>query len=612
MWHWLAVLAASIVSKPDSSKMLPPVSIRDYRLHDQPAGSTSIRLNRSITSGFPGLSAAEIAAQDGCIAIRSQGPGLVATSQFRGGQAAQTAIFWEGIPLGNAMLGQQDLSLLPAALLGEARLTPGSQGGTLGNQAIAGSLHFSQAFQSEKPWNTSISFQTGSWGQATALLTAQGTLRNNSLQLAYYRHQAFNDFPVRDYFSMIPGYRKQPNARQDMQAARLSTAGVIGKGFRYSYHLLYTGSEREIPPTLTQKSAEARQQDQALRQVFQLDRGTMRNKLRMRIYYQWEQLNYRDLSTAIQSHSDVHDGGVEVFWSRTLSKQWQISTQGGWQHQQANSSVYLAQINRYSGQVQLNYQANRPRLHWTTALRAELVGNTFSGIQPYTGITLGDSTLRWTFHASGHFRYPTLNDLFWVPGGNSALQPERGWGTETGLETSFGIFRLKLNAYWRTTNQLIFWRPFNAGIWTPVNLTDAQSLGVEAGLTLRWRGFIATSSGQIGHFTRNQGRENTPYIPRFTGTQWIEQRWGPWQFALCFSYRSQVEDPEAINGKLPAFVIADFFLKRGFSIGKQALSFSAMIRNFTDQEYQMVTWRAMPGINWGLALQWSLRQNHSK
>ena len=31
------------------------------------------------------------------------------------------------------------------------------------------------------------------------------------------------------------------------------------------------------------------------------------------------------------------------------------------------------------------------------------------------------------------YRAPTLNERYWVPGGNPALLPEAGWGSEAGL-----------------------------------------------------------------------------------------------------------------------------------------------------------------------------------
>lgn len=608
MWYWMAVVAASMAAKPDSTKTLPSVSVRDYRLSDQPAGSSSIPLNRRITSGFPGMSAAEIANQDGGVVLRLQGPGLLATSQFRGGQASQTAVFWEGIPIGNAMLGQQDLALLPAALLGEIRLTPGSQGGTLGNQAIAGSLHFTQSFLSNSLWTPTVTLQTGSWGQTAVLAALEGAIQNQRLKIAAFKQQSFNDFQVRDYFSFTPGFKRQTNARQDLQAARLSLAGDLAAGFKYRYHLLYTSADRQIPPTLTQQNSSARQQDHAVRQVIQFDRTASRNRLRGRMFHQWERLNYQDDATQIFSDSHIQDWGMEVFWSRSINKLWELSAQSSLQRQQVYSTVYEAGLNRISGQLQANYQSLRNNFQFTGSVRVEQAGTQFSGLQPYLGMSLGDSAIRWTAQVSGHFRHPTLNDLFWIPGGNRELKPEQGWGGETGLAGQKGIVKFNLSTYWRSTQQLIFWRPLNAGIWSPVNLSDALAVGIEARIKLRWRQFEATTSGQWGRFTRNEGKEKMPYIPTFTATQWLEQRLGSWHLALSVQYRSSVEDPEGINGRLPGFVIADFFLKRGFLIGKQSLAFSAMIRNFTNEEYQVVAWRAMPGINWGLALQWSLHQ----
>ncbi len=593
------------VTNPDSVKVLSEVPVRDYRMLERPAGSQAILLNRSILQGFPAMSAAEIASTEGSFVARSQGPGMLTTSHFRGGQASQTATYWEGIPIGNAMLGQQDLSLLPAALIGDIRLTPGSQGGTLGNQAVAGSLHFNQYMKDVKGWKPTFTFQTGSWGQTALLIESEGKLKGQLWKVAFFRSQAFNSYQVKDYHSMMLGYKPQENARQDVKSARFSLQGRINNLWMYRYHGLFTSSVRQIPPTLTQYRSLSSQEDMALRQVMQFDYTGLRNRVRFRLFHQGERLQFDDPLVGINSDSRITDAGGELYWSRPLSANWEAGAQVSAQKQQVRSSVYDAELIRMSGQLQLNGQNWKSRLRTTLSARMERVGNTFSGLQPYFGFNVGDSSLLWTGQVSGHYRYPTLNDWYWVPGGNPSLNPESGWGGETGIERRWRWMNCKLNGFFRTTRDLIFWRPASGGIWSPVNVSQMQAVGVELRLNLKLGALDWLTTGQWGNYTSDEHRTTMPYMPQWSFTQWIEYSWKGWNCALKVNGQAGVLDPEAVNGTLPGFSTLDFYLKRTLRFNRQSFSLSAMIRNFTNEEYQVIAWRAMPGRNWGFAIQWT-------
>ncbi len=52
-----------------------------------------------------------------------------------------TAILWNGFNIQNAMLGQTDLSLLPAVFFDEVEIEYGGSSAVWGSGAVAGSIH---------------------------------------------------------------------------------------------------------------------------------------------------------------------------------------------------------------------------------------------------------------------------------------------------------------------------------------------------------------------------------------------------------------------------------------------------------------------------------------
>src|SRR6185295_8939893 len=59
---------------------------------------------------------------------------------FRGASAAQSAVYWEGVPLMNGATGLTDVSLLPLSLIDSISLDYGSSAALLGSGNIGGAI----------------------------------------------------------------------------------------------------------------------------------------------------------------------------------------------------------------------------------------------------------------------------------------------------------------------------------------------------------------------------------------------------------------------------------------------------------------------------------------
>ncbi|MDZ7776138.1 MAG: TonB-dependent receptor [Bacteroidales bacterium] len=91
-------------------------------------------------------------------------------------------------------------------------------------------------------------------------------------------------------------------------------------------------------------------------------------------------------------------------------------------------------------------------------------------------------------NVSRNYRLPTLNDLYWQPGGDPELLPERGFTLETGLK----YLSQKRNGWhggaeitWfrNDISNWIAWQPDGImSYWTPKNITEVLSQGIEAQL----------------------------------------------------------------------------------------------------------------------------------
>jgi iron complex outermembrane receptor protein len=87
------------------------------------------------------------------------------------------------------------------------------------------------------------------------------------------------------------------------------------------------------------------------------------------------------------------------------------------------------------------------------------------------------------FISSGYnFRVPTLNELYWQPGGDPNLKPEKSMAYEAGAGYSWkGVLKGKINLsfYYTNLDEMIRWYPTNTGLWRPKNLDRVVSKGME-------------------------------------------------------------------------------------------------------------------------------------
>ncbi|MEX0982766.1 MAG: TonB-dependent receptor [Bacteroidales bacterium] len=88
-----------------------------------------------------------------------------------------------------------------------------------------------------------------------------------------------------------------------------------------------------------------------------------------------------------------------------------------------------------------------------------------------------------------NYHHPTLNDLYWQPGGNPDLLPEEGYTGESSVrwEKAAGgqTVNTSLTGYYSRINDWILWLPGFKGYWEPVNLAEVRSYGLEYQLAVK-------------------------------------------------------------------------------------------------------------------------------
>ncbi|MGB0166836.1 MAG: TonB-dependent receptor, partial [Luteibaculum sp.] len=293
----------------------------------------------------------------------------------------------------------------------------------------------------------------------------------------------------------------------------------------------------------------------------------------------------------------------------------------------ARSQIERAQfysMDALGNQVSRNIVALSNQSSWylgTTSLELNATVQAYKESTPlYSGRIAFSSPLspglRADLSIEQNLRIPTLNDLYWRPGGNPNLQPEQARSIELGtywqgIKTSRN---LHATLFYRQTQQWIQWRPTEFAFWRPFNLDQVTSFGLDASFS--WSDIAVGNSGMLAkeelvlglnrsYLCADASKHQLMYIPKITANFWQYLKWHAVEIAagLQFVGERETETAEEFQSfhRLEPFVL--LHSKIAYQIGRKYcdLKLAFSVNNLLDRPYQNILWRAMPGRNFNLS-----------
>jgi len=215
------------------------------------------------------------------------------------------------------------------------------------------------------------------------------------------------------------------------------------------------------------------------------------------------------------------------------------------------------------------------------------------------------------------FRLPTLNDLFWAPGGNIDLLPEQGWSQEIGVEFKKGIgkhkFSLLQNFFNRNIENWILWAPGQTGsFWQANNIAKVWSWGSESDIMYqasykKWRfkysgmfNYISSSYRTDLELPKISKGDQLLYTPKIQFNNSIQIGFANW--SINYEHLA-VGETQAVNGVLEPYNVANLSTSLSFNEENLRTRLFLTINNIFNQNYIVVERRPSPGINYQLGMQ---------
>jgi iron complex outermembrane receptor protein len=427
------------------------------------------------------------------LAVKRYGNHGLASVSVRGLPGSHTTLKWHGLTVNSAGNGYTDFALIPLHAASSVKITQG--GYDLSD--ISGSIGGKVELSSEPLFKTglygSVVAGAGSYNYYTAsAITGTGS-ESISVRMSLWGEKARNDF------LFINGNdpdgvteERRVNSSCASGGAATDLAYRIGSS-TFAAHLWYGNSERELPGPVTtvQQDFGERQSDRSLRSVisYSLEKekisatvtagGTSDVNL---YYHENPEYNGDNRSSLLMLRAGL---------AYRLNGKAEFGINAGNEYQSARSLSYSDTEHRNVFSASLSARIN-PGTRVRLLLQARQMIVTGMVMKPEftagAAVTLSpDGTHLLKASISRTARLPCLNDLYWVPGGNSSLRHENATGGEASysyvIVTSSGLKNsLDLVLHGKRVNDLIQWIPGVTGIWSAENVRSVNVYGLEGRL----------------------------------------------------------------------------------------------------------------------------------
>ncbi len=605
----------SSINTFSNNETLDTIAGKTFELVDQKIPKQYKKTSFDSISIVESQNLSELIQQHSSVFIKDYGPSSLSSISFRGTGASHTQVQWNGVLLNSPMNGQVDFSLYPTIFFNQAELHHGAASLLDRNGALGGSvlLKNSQNFESK---NTAFIKQSvGSFGAYKTELSTS-FIQNKWLfetQLFYYTAQ--NDFEFKNISKKDSPIEQQKNAEMSQYGIQQGIYRQLKNG-SFGGRIWLFDSDRNLAPTITKDSANENQKDQSFRAL--LEYKQVKNKLSFTVTSGLikDVLIYEDMSAKIYSKSNSYLADNLININYYLNNKINIINNLNIRFETVESGGYSSTKQRTQGSWMTGVVFNLGRVQLNVFNRFIALNNVFNPLAPCVGgkiQLLKKEQLYLKANAGINYHYPSLNDLYWNPGGNPNLKPEKAQMIEAGFSytenTGNTELTLDVTGFYNYVSNWIIWLPTEFNYWSPTNLKEVENKGFEATfglnttfgkLTLKQNAnYAQTASTNIktNNELDNSINKQLIYVPFHKFNYTLSAKYKNTSIYYNYSYTGMRFISTDNNWYMPAYFIHNTSISQQIKLKKVMLTASFKANNLLNQDYQAMAYRAMPGRN---------------
>ncbi len=608
----------------------------------------SVIVSAELPSGIPGLKTrvldtnarqmagffdlGEVLSSQSPVFIKSYGPGMLQTLSFRGMGASQTKVFVNGIRINSPSLGQTDLTLIPMFLISGVGLKYGNASMTEAPGGIGGAIML-QAQQRATAPGSHIKAEIGLGSMEEVLINAgyrwQGKRFYIGMKTSF--DYSSNKFFYPDITQEGNPTRTHRNAETYLFGNLIDMGYTIGPHNWLGFNFLVTIADRKVPPPMTTPDL--------VEGLVPVQRDSM-----MLAQFLWKG-SYEKLQTdAVISYAGTileYDSKWNNIFSKTSTGSLQGRLKATWNvkdfvalegnlniaYDHARNDNYLELGEHFMASLLAgaNFHISK-HLEAGVFLQPVVTGSRIEPFLPLVSMAVmpgASENFIISANWARNINWPTLNDLYWNPGGNPGLKPEESNQGELSVVVKRKpghdfSWKVDASGFYGTVKNRILWRPGSSGRWSAENVDEVETYGGEifAGIEYRVNDWQFKFSGgyQYVHAVSKADDDETIdgrqliYTPQHTAHWFAGAQWKMFSFGGNYSFTGKRYITTDNSSWLPAYDIFDMYLAFDFNLKTgNVIIFQINAFNLFNKKYMSVAWRPMPGSNMLLTLKYRFR-----
>ena len=514
------------------------------------------------------------------------------TVSLRGLGSAHTAIYVDGVRVGNVQSGQNDLGMIGTENLGSVVVDYAQN---------SVSFNTARPVFADSPVAGAVRLDGGSFG--TWLPSARLDFRlSDKISLSASASGVFSkgDFTYGDCLV-------RDNNDVTQVRAGLDLFGIMNGG---DYHVkaYYNDVDRGTPGSTSWTSEDRQSDKNGFVQAVMRKNFSPLYTLHLSVKASYDDLFYASSwgdsnygQTELQLNT-AHDFQIRQWWKMSLAAdvQWDDLKSSNYNASRVTAFSALAtsfRTARFSADLALEYSGafdsgylSRNALSPSANLRLKIVE--------------GLDVLAFGRRA---YRVPVFNELYYVGYGNPELKPEDAWLTDVGVDfnrkvSSAWTLKAKLDGFCNLLSNKITSAPTaeDPNIWLPYNIGKVSSLGMDVAAGFVHDGqwnysfdarytYQSTVDKTPDSYTYDQ---QIPYVARHVVVLVADVEWKGWSLNPVWQMRAGRTDS---IGELPDWKTLDLTLAKSFNIKNTSLVMKLSAKNLCDCRYETVSGYPMPG-----------------
>jgi iron complex outermembrane receptor protein len=550
------------------------------------------------------------------------------------------------------MLGMVDFSMIPVYFTDEVKLLHGSASLSESSGALGGVIQL----ENIPNWNNTLSGKLfsgiGSYNTFDEYLQFNTGNRKIQSKSSFFHNSSSNDF---QFVNKLNAAIDPVSGNYIYSIDRNRNADYRNYGFLQEFYLhvrpnqtislksWLQHNERSIPQLLTNESNSSsnlnRQYENSFRSVAEWKRFGNASRFSWKMALNLQNTAYKaENSVSGASNQIVVNSDAKILsiinkldYRYQLSKELSLAAgmEADFHKILSNNLLLHSGINIFDKSrkensffAEMDAKLN-PNWHALVLLREYIIDLKHSAFIPMARLSYlpdPDKTLILYGAIARNDHPPTLNDLYYVPGGNPNLKSENGIQADLGLSNDFSIENQMIHAgislFRSTVNNWIIWLPTFQGYWEPTNVEKVVSNGIEA--NAKWSGQAKAIRYELKlnyAFTSTTNRsegspvfgKQLPYIPKnsanlnlhlsYSGA-YLDWMWN--YYSKRYTTTSNSED--TISDYLYSYFMNNVQIGKSFAVGGNKLTAECKVLNIFNEDYRTVLQRPMPGRNYQFVL----------